>query len=367
MRALEEAIDARVLRAESGAEPAAGIGALFMRPLGIAQVADRLEPGDALIAYFQAGDEIVAFSLFEGELACVRAVASAAEVCDLAEKLLFQLRAGVRGGPQAKPSASLEALTHALHARVVAPVLESNAAIAARASRLVIVPFGALHAVPFAMLGEGGARLVERFEIHMAPSASIACMAAAPRSGGDALVVGVADSDAPLIDAEVKRVASRHGARVLAAADATIDAFRREARRAGVVHLACHGRFVPSLPNASGLRLSDGWLSLREIVELGLDADLVFLSGCETGRHAIDIGDELSGIARAFLAGGARRLVTTLWSVRDAAANEVATAFHDRFAAGMRPSAALRASMLASIENRVHPSWWAPFVTTGVL
>jgi CHAT domain-containing protein len=33
----------------------------------------------------------------------------------------------------------------------------------------------------------------------------------------------------------------------------------------------------------------------------------------------------------------------------------------------MRPSAALRAAMLASIRNRVHPSWWAPFVTTGVL
>jgi CHAT domain-containing protein len=133
------------------------------------------------------------------------------------------------------------------------------------------------------------------------------------------------------------------------------------------VHLACHGRFVPSLPSASGVRLADGWMPLRDIVELGLDADLVFLSGCETGRHAVDIGDELAGIARAFLAGGARRLVTTLWSVRDAAAIEVATRFHEGFSRGLRPSAALRAAMLASLRNRVHPSWWAPFVTTGVL
>ncbi|MFN5497416.1 MAG: CHAT domain-containing protein, partial [bacterium] len=267
----------------------------------------------------------------------------------------------------AKPSVALEALARALHARVMAPVLESHPAIATRATRLVLVPFGALHALPFALLDNGREKLIEKFELHLAPSASIACMPASERLRGEALVVGVADADAPLIDEEVGAIAARHGARVIAGGDASIAAFRTAARRARVVHLACHGRFVPSLPSASGVRLADGWMPLRDIVELGLDADLVFLSGCETGRHAVDIGDELAGIARAFLAGGARRLVTTLWSVRDAAAIEVATRFHEGFSRGLRPSAALRAAMLASLRNRVHPSWWAPFVTTGVL
>jgi tetratricopeptide (TPR) repeat protein len=367
MRALEQSIDALVLRLQSSESPAAGIGSLFARPLGVAEIAARLEPTDALIAYFEAGDEVLAFSCFEGNLVCTRALASAEEVADLVDKLLFLLRAGVRGEATARPSASLEAIARALHARLMAPVLAAHSAVAKRATRLVVVPFGALHALPFAMLDDGRDKLIEKFELHLAPSASIACMPARDRDGGDALVVGVADAHAPLIDDEVAAVASRCKARVVAGDDATIGAFRAAARGARVVHLACHGRFVPSLPSASGVRLADGWMPLRDIVGLGLDADLVFLSGCETGRHAVDIGDELAGIARAFLAGGARRLVTTLWSVRDAAAIEVATRFHDGFSRGSRPSSALRAAMLASLRNRVHPSWWAPFVTTGVL
>lgn len=377
MRAIEQEIDALVARLQAGGAAATGVGSLFARPVGVERLAARLEATDALIAYFQAGDEILAFTFFEGELSCARAVAGAEEVGDLVEKLLFQLRAGVRADCSAKPAASLEALARALHARVMAPVLASHPGIAARATRLLIVPFGPLHALPFALLDDGRAKLIERFEIHLAPSASIACME--PRNGGEvhgevhgkgdghALVVGVADADAPLIDEETGGVASMLSARTLSGRDATIAAFKRESRGARVIHLACHGRFVPSLPSASGLRLADGWMPLRDIVELGLDADLVFLSGCETGRHAVDIGDELAGIARAFLAGGARRLVTTLWSVRDAAAIEVATRFHGGISRGLRPSASLRVAMLASLRNRVHPSWWAPFVTTGVL
>lgn len=367
MRVLEQSIDALVVRLQSGDAPASGVGSLFAKPIRMEDIAARLEPTDALVAYFQAGDELLAFAFFEGELACVRALASASETSDLVEKLLFQLRAGVRAEGNAKPSAALDALARALHARVMAPVLDAHPAIVARATRLVVVPFGALHALPFALLDDGDARLIERFELHLAPSASIACMTVRARCGGDALVVGVSDASAPLIDAEVAAIAARLSARVVAGDEASIAAFRSAARGARVVHLACHGRFVPSLPSASGVRLADGWMPLRDIVELCLDADLVFLSGCETGRHAVDIGDELAGIARAFLAGGARRLVTTLWSVRDAAAVEVATRFHEGFSRGLRPSAALRAAMLASIRNRVHPSWWAPFVTTGVL
>ena len=367
MREVEHAIDVIVLRTQSSAAPPTGVGSLFARPQDFREVASKLEATDALVAYFQAGDEILAFASFEGDLTCVRAIASAEEVADLVEKLLFQLRVGVRGNASAVPSTSLDALARTLHARVMAPILASNPAIGARAARLVIVPFGALHALPFALLDDGRQRLIEQFEVHLAPSASIACMPSAHRRHEDSLVVGVADSDAPLIDQEVAAVASHLKARTLIGHNATIAAFRAAARDASVIHLACHGRFVPSLPSASGLRLADGWLPLRDILELDLDADLVFLSGCETGRHAVDVGDELAGIARAFLAGGARRLVTTLWSVRDAAAINIATEFHAGFAKGMRPSAALRAAMLASIRNRVHPSWWAPFVTTGVL
>jgi CHAT domain-containing protein len=231
----------------------------------------------------------------------------------------------------------------------------------------VIVPFGALHAVPFALLSDGKSHLIERFEIQTAPSASIACPggAAAPRATHDTLVVGVADAAAPLIDEEVDEIAAIAGARLLKGDAATRSALRAAAPSAAMIHLACHGRFVPSLPAASGLRLADGWLPIRDILDLGLAADLVVLSGCETGRHAVDAGDELSGIARAFHAAGARRLVTTLWSVRDRSALRLATRFHRALCEGSPPSRALRESTLALIAESAHPSCWAPFVLSG--
>jgi CHAT domain-containing protein len=106
---------------------------------------------------------------------------------------------------------------------------------------------------------------------------------------------------------------------------------------------------------------------VRDLLELELDADLVVLTGCETGRHAVDAGEELTGIARAFLAAGARCVVTTLWPVRDAVAIDIATDFHRRLLTKQRPSAALREAMLAARQNTVHPAWWAPFVVLGTL
>ena len=108
-------------------------------------------------------------------------------------------------------------------------------------------------------------------------------------------------------------------------------------------------------------------MPVREIVALGLDADLVFLSACESGRHAVDAGEELSGIARAFLAAGARRVVTSLWPVRDAAAEAIATGYHAEARLGKRPSAALRDSMLAAARFLPHPCDWSAFTVSGGL
>jgi tetratricopeptide (TPR) repeat protein len=369
MRRTERAIDDLVTARQAMHAPAGGVSPLLARVEEAAAVATRLAHGDALIAYFRAGDELMAFTIFEGEIACSRALAFGGEVDELVEKLLFQLRAPTDGAaPDGSPvgSRAIAWFSRALHDRVLAPILDERPDIDARATRLVVVPFGALHALPFALLSDGKRHLIERFEIQTAPSASIACPAAKTRSAsGGALVVGVADAAAPLIDAEVDEIAAIAGARLLKGDAATRGALRGAAPSAAMIHLACHGRFVPSLPAASGLRLADGWLPIRDILDLGLAADLVVLSGCETGRHAVDAGDELSGIARAFHAAGARRLVTTLWSVRDRSALRLATRFHRALEAGCRPSRALRESTLALIAESAHPSCWAPFVLSG--
>jgi CHAT domain-containing protein len=366
LRAAEQDMERLVTRAQN----ARGVASLFAQPLAAGEVLARLEHDDAMIAYFIAGEELMAFVVRKGEIASVRCIAHASEIGPLVDKLLYQLRAGVRAA-DARSLRAVRVLARMLHDLLITPILEQVPSVA-EARRLVVVPFGALHALPFAALFDGERYLVERFEIHTAPSASIACSqrvltGAAADAGAHPLVVAVADENAPLIDEEADLLERTRGADVLRGADATIARVRNAARGRSMLHFACHGRFIGALPNASGLRLADGWMPVREIVDLELDAQVVFLSGCETGRNAVDAGDELAGISRAFLAAGARCLVAGLWSVRDHAALEMSANFHQEFSAGRRPSAALRAAALASLKKWEHPSWWAPFVVTGSL
>lgn len=348
-----------------------GVASLFAQPLDTDTVLSRLETGDAMIAYFIAGEELMAFVAHRGEITSVRCIAHASDIGPLVDKLLYQLRAGVRAA-DARSERAIKALARSLHDMLIEPLLEQAPEVR-EASRLIVVPFGALHALPFAALFDGEKYLIERHEVHTSPSASIACAGRAPRRAvtGKPLVVAVADENAPLIDQEAELLGSDHGLDagldVLRGGAATIDRVREAVRGRPALHFACHGRFIGSLPNASGIKLADGWMPVREIVDLELDAQVVFLAACETGRNSVLAGDELAGISRAFLAAGARCLVAGLWSVRDHAALEVSRTFHREFASGARPSAALRSAVLASLQKWSHPSWWSPFVVTGSL
>jgi CHAT domain-containing protein len=131
---------------------------------------------------------------------------------------------------------------------------------------------------------------------------------------------------------------------------------------AGLIHLACHGRFDAAHPSASGLLCADGWLTLDRLAELRLDRPLVVLTGCETGRVRVDRGDDLVGMMTALIAAGASGLVTSLWKTHDAAATAVMAAFYDALAGGADPVTALRHSQCKVRQRFDHPAWWAPFV-----
>ena len=363
LRTAEQEMERLVTRAQS----ARGVASLFAQPLDAGEVLARLEHDDAMIAYFIAGEELMAFVAQKGGITSVRCIAHASDVGPLVDKLLYQLRAGVRGA-DARSLRAIKALSRSLHDLLLGPILEQVPSVN-EAKRLVVVPFGPLHAMPFAALFDGERYLIERFEIQTAPSASIACADRQERAvaTGRPLVIAVADEQAPLIEQEARALGASRTADVIEGADATIARVRASVRGRSMLHFACHGRFIGALPNASGLKLADGWMPVRDIVDLDLDAQVVFLAGCDTGRNSVDAGDELAGISRAFLAAGARCLVAGLWSVRDHAALEVSTEFHKEFSAGCRPSAALRAAALASLRKWEHPSWWAPFVVSGSL
>lgn len=138
--------------------------------------------------------------------------------------------------------------------------------------------------------------------------------------------------------------------------------------RAGIIHIATHGILNSARPELSGLVLSlvddrgqpqDGVLRLYDIFNLKLSADLVVLSGCQTGLGRQMNGEGLVGLTRGFMHAGVPRLVTSLWQVDDLATAELMRRFYrGLIVQQLSPAAALR---LAQREMRATPRWQSPF------
>ncbi|HEX3106724.1 MAG TPA: CHAT domain-containing protein [Terriglobales bacterium] len=143
-----------------------------------------------------------------------------------------------------------------------------------------------------------------------------------------------------------------------------------------VIHFATHGLLNNKHPELSGLVLSlvdkqgktrDGFLKLQDIYDMKLRADLVVLSGCETGLGEEINGEGLVGLTRGFMYAGASRVVASLWSISDLATATLMAEFYKSMENGLRPAAALRAAQIHMWKQQQwkSPYYWAAFQIQG--
>jgi CHAT domain-containing protein/tetratricopeptide (TPR) repeat protein len=297
------------------------------------------------------------------------------------------------------------------------------------AKRLLIVPDGALHFVPFQALPvpagpPHGERmpLLLNYEIVYEPSASALAYVrdGHTRPAGPKSIAVFAN---PVFDADDSRVTTKP-ARDQANPDQTLGPVFRDlelfegrfralpasrdeaeaimsfapwgtglkvmgfdANRAAVtkpelaeyriVHFATHGVVDYENPALSGLVLSlvdregqpqNGFLSLNDIYNLRLSASLVVLSACNTGLGKEIKGEGLIGLTRGFMYAGAGGVAASLWKVDDEATAELMTRFYEgMFKKGLRPSAAMREAQLWMRQQRrwQEPYFWAAFIIQG--
>ena len=104
------------------------------------------------------------------------------------------------------------------------------------------------------------------------------------------------------------------------------------------VHLACHGLQHSEESLQSRFRFHRGTLELAEILQKNLkNADLAFLSACETSTGDENLADEAVHLAAGMLAAGYRRVVASMWSIGDTTAQKVANDFYDYLWRGREP------------------------------
>jgi len=177
---------------------------------------------------------------------------------------------------------------------------------------------------------------------------------------------GVSDATAPEIAAEIEALGRMFpDARVLTGPSVTRDAVAREAESCGILHIASHAVFRSDNPMLSSLRLADGDLTFYDVFSLRLSADLVVLSGCNTGTVSVGAGDELHGLMRGFLYAGAPALLISMWAADDATTAALMRTFYKGILDGSTKRDALRAAQRAAIAACGHPYYWAPFTLLG--
>jgi CHAT domain-containing protein len=129
----------------------------------------------------------------------------------------------------------------------------------------------------------------------------------------------------------------------------------------------------PALVTSLGTGESDALLSVSDIFNLKMDADLVVLSACDTGggnsvsarTGVAGSGAALDGLARAFIYAGARNLVVTHWQIPETSNQLIMTTV---FRPGSGNQAeALRRAQLALMDDKAysHPFYWAAFSLVG--
>jgi len=364
---------------------------------GAAEVQALLDPGTVLIEYALGGERSFAWRVTADTLDAVTLAGRA--TLDAAARRAHEELAGRGSGTAVSELAAL----------VLAPLGGGLA----EAARVVVVPDGALHYVPFGALPlAGGEPLLARAEVVHLPSASVLGVQRRELGHRPAAPKALAVLADPVFDVDDLRLPADEVAAVTRSAVdglplARLRMTRREAEAIAahvpaddrwlaldfaasrqavlegplgdyrIVHFATHGVLDTERPGLSGLVLSrvdpegrpaEGFLHLHDVYGLSLRADLVVLSGCQTALGREVRGEGLIGLTRGFMHAGAARVVASLWQVQDLATAELMQRFYRAMIVdGSPPAAALREAQLAvrSQARWRDPYFWAGFVLQG--
>lgn len=390
------------------------LGALrYPQPLNLKAAHQTLDSGTVMLSYSVAETQTFLFILDRDEDLQVKTLdIKAEELREDVEKILkLQKRS---------TGAYMEPFLQAgqrLYQTLIQPAEESIA----KSERVLIIPDGPLHLLPFALLPrkigpekDQGDRnveyLVEWKPLHSVLSATVYAelknrrrSKADPNTGALALAA-FGDPAYPQENRdfsplrysreEINRITAlfpEGSARAFLGIEASEQRVKSIAKGARILHFATHGVFDSQTPFHSHLALTiptifqrdqdNGLLQVREIFEsVRLDADLVVLSACQSG-----LGDEVAtegliGLTRAFQFAGARTVMSTLWQVDDQATAELMVRFYQHLKEGLPKDKALRAAQRELISGPVKvetrqgrmierdfkmPYYWAAFQVIG--
>ena len=278
-------------------------------------------------------------------------------------------------------------------------------------TRLIIIPHGILSYIPFGILAPDGPGknidykdlhyLLKDFDINYAYTATLWQQAnfQSKSQGWDEEFAGFAPSyptdlltkspvlreygkyrdnitDLASTHAEIQNALKFFPGQLFAGEKATETAFKKQAPRDRIVHLAMHAIVDEKNPLESKLifynngdSTNDGFLNAYELYNMDLNADMAVLSACNTGYGRLAQGEGVMSLSRAFSYAGCRSLVMSLWEANDKSTAEIMRLFYKNLYDGNTKDEALRKAKLSFLNQAdpltAHPLFWGGFIVNG--
>ena len=258
---------------------------------------------------------------------------------------------------------------------------------------LIIVPDGSSFLIPYAALLDQNSRyLSETLRIRLAPSlTSLSLLSECPEGRhctSGALLVGDPWIETvrlksgeqlkryfqlPGAEEEVKMIGQILNVEPLTGKNATKEQVLSRLNSVSLVHIAAHGSaergeilLSPNLSSSKPPEEKDFLLTMTDVLDAKLDAKLVVLSCCHSGRGKIK-AESVVGIARGFLGAGARSVIASLWAINDKATLTFMGHFYEHLVKGQSTSKSLHEAMKMMRQSGDFSAakYWAPFMLIG--
>ncbi|HEX5045062.1 MAG TPA: CHAT domain-containing tetratricopeptide repeat protein [Candidatus Polarisedimenticolaceae bacterium] len=361
---------------------------------GVREVQRALPGGSVLVSFFRHGEGTggyLASVLLPGDLPPRLIPLGSAAVLEASVETWL---ARISRDPRMGDAEAEETAYRAAARRLAELIWDPLAPFLGGADRVLVVPDGALHDVSLATLAPaGGGYLADTgLSFHYLTAERDLVVVDGPVPSAPGLLAlgdpGTGLTPLPGSRLEVLDVAGRWTGptTILLGSEAQESAFKELAPSSGVLHVAAHAFRIAEVPGESPLRVAglvlsggsdasdpdDGILTAEEVTLLDLRAvRWAVLSGCATGQGALEPGEGVLGLRRAFQLAGARTLIVSLWPVEDDATRHWMRALYTARRSGASTVEAVRAAVHSTLcEQRrtggtTHPYFWGGFVSIG--
>lgn len=251
-------------------------------------------------------------------------------------------------------------------------------------AKVIFIPQGSLFLIPFpALQDDSDQYLIKKHTILTAPSIQVLQLTRQQQAKvqqaalQEVLVLGnptmpsVVPPLKPLLGAEQEAIAIAllFQTQAITGSNGTKEVIVEKMPKARIIHLATHGLLDNNRGLGSAIALApsnndNGLLTAEEILDLNLNAELVVLSACDTGRGRLT-GDGVIGLSRSFISAGVPSLIVSLWAIPDSPTATLMTAFYKQFQQNFDKAQALRQAMLTTMQQYPQPKNWAAFTLIG--